>query len=96
MFARFCIVMFIPPVYEVYRGSIVFAFSVTTFVCLCVCKLFFSSKTSQDLLDLGITVNKNQGAEIYFCLLFLSFLFSISHSSLMNMENFVKDFSRTT
>ena len=34
----------IPPVYEVYRGYIVFAFSVCVcvcvFVCLCVCKLF--------------------------------------------------------
>ena len=29
--------IFIPPVYEVYRGYIVFAFSVTMFVCLCVC-----------------------------------------------------------
>ena len=38
----------IPPVYEVYRGYIVFAFSV------CVCVLtFFSSKISQQLLDLG-------------------------------------------
>ena len=27
----------IPPVYEVYRGYIVFAFSVTMFVCVCVC-----------------------------------------------------------
>ena len=32
----------IPPVYEVYRGYIVFAFSVTMFVCLCV--NFFSVK----------------------------------------------------
>ena len=45
--------IFIPPVYEVYRGYIVFAFSVTMFVCLCVCKLFFSSKISQELLDIG-------------------------------------------
>ena len=30
------LIFFIPPVYEVYRGYIVFAFS----VCLCVCKLF--------------------------------------------------------
>ena len=41
------------PVYEVYRGYIVFAFSVTMFVCVCVCKLFFPSKISQELLDLG-------------------------------------------
>ena len=40
--------IFIPPVYEVYRGYIVFAFS----VCLFVCKLFFPSKISQELLDL--------------------------------------------
>ena len=49
--------IFIPPVYEVYRGYIVFAFSVCVcvcvFVCLCVCKLFFPSKISQELLDLG-------------------------------------------
>ena len=45
----------IPPVYEVYRGYmyIVFAFSVCLFVCVCVCKLFFPSKISQELLDLG-------------------------------------------
>ena len=41
--------IFIPPVYKVYRGFIVFAFS----ICVCVCKLFFSSKISQELLDLG-------------------------------------------
>ena len=27
----------IPPVYEVYRGYIVFAFSVCVWVCVCVC-----------------------------------------------------------
>ena len=49
------------PQYEVYRGYIVFAFSVIMFVCLLVClsvglsvcKLFFSSKISQQLLGLG-------------------------------------------
>ena len=49
------------PRYEVYRGYIVFAFSVIMFVCLLVClsvglsvcKLFFSSKISQQLLGLG-------------------------------------------
>ena len=45
--------IFIPPVYEVYRGYIVFAFSVIMFVCLFVCKLFFPSKISQQLLGLG-------------------------------------------
>ena len=36
----------IPPVYEVYRGYIVFAFSVRMFVCLSVCLSvnFFSVK----------------------------------------------------
>ena len=41
------------PRYEVYRGYIVFAFSVIMFVCLSVCKLFFLSKISQQLLGLG-------------------------------------------
>ena len=45
----FLSIIFIPSVYEVYRGYIMFAFS----VCLCVCKLFFPSKISQELLDLG-------------------------------------------
>ena len=36
---------------------------------------------------------QNQGAEIYFCLLFL--FFSISQSNVMNIEIFVKDFSGT-
>ena len=38
---------------------------------------------------------QNQGAEIYFCLLFLFFIFSISHSNVINMEIFFKDFSGT-
>ena len=41
---------------EVYRGYIVFAFSVIMFVCLSVClsvNFFFSSKISQQLLGLG-------------------------------------------
>ena len=42
------------PRYEVYRGYIVFAFSVIMFVCLSVCKLFFPSKISQQLLGLGL------------------------------------------
>ena len=33
--------IFIPPVYEVYTGYIVFAFYIRMFVCLSVCKLFF-------------------------------------------------------
>ena len=41
------------PRYEVYRGYKVFAFSVIMFVCLFVCKLFFPSKISQQLLGLG-------------------------------------------
>ena len=42
----------IPPVNEVYRGYIVFAFSVRMFVCLSVCKKI-PSKISRKLLDLG-------------------------------------------
>ena len=49
--------VYLYPRYEVYRGYIVFAFSVIMFVCLSVClfvcKLFFSSKISQQLLGLG-------------------------------------------
>ena len=33
--------LIIPPAYEVYRGYIVFAFSVTMFVCLSVKKIFY-------------------------------------------------------
>ena len=46
----------IPPAYKVYRGYIVFVFSVIVCVCLCVCvcvNFFFSSKISQELLHLG-------------------------------------------
>ena len=39
-------IMIIPPVYEVYRGYIVFAFS----VCLCVCKLFFRQRFLRNYL----------------------------------------------
>ena len=38
---------------------------------------------------------QNQDAEIYFCLLFLFLLFSISQSNVMYMEIFVKDVSGT-
>ena len=43
--------IFIPPAYEVYRGYIVFAFSVC--VCVCVFVNFFLSKISRKVLDLG-------------------------------------------
>ena len=49
-------ILFLYPRYEVYRGYIVFAFSVIMFVCLFVClsvNFFFSSKISQQLLGLG-------------------------------------------
>ena len=39
---------------------------------------------------------QNQSAMIYFCLLFLFFLFTISRSNVMNVEIFVKHFSGTT
>ena len=52
-FKSLAFILFIPPVYEVYRGYIVFAFSVCVCVCVFVCKLFFPSKISQELLDLG-------------------------------------------
>ena len=39
---------------------------------------------------------QNHGAEINFCLFFLFSFFSISHSYVMNVEIFVKDFSGTT
>ena len=48
--------IYLYPRYEVYRGYIVFAFSVIMFVCLFVClsvNFFFSSKISQQLLGLG-------------------------------------------
>ena len=38
-----------PPVYEVYGGYIAFVFSVTMFVDVCGCKLYFLSKISQEL-----------------------------------------------
>ena len=49
-------IVFIPPVYEEYRGYVVFAFSVCVCVCVCVfvCKLFLSSKIPQQLLDLEV------------------------------------------
>ena len=39
---------------------------------------------------------QNQGAEIYVCLLSLSFPFFISHANVIDMEIFAKDFSGTT
>ena len=49
---RLSILLIIPPAYEVSRGYIVFAFSVTMFVCLSG-NFFFPSMISQKLLDLG-------------------------------------------
>ena len=44
----------IPPVCEVHRGYIVFAFSLCVCVCVCVCGVhFLLSMISQELLDLG-------------------------------------------
>ena len=48
--ARGLIFFIIPPVYEVYRGYIVFAFSVRMFVCLSVCKLFFRQRFLRNYL----------------------------------------------
>ena len=50
-----CHFVIITPAYEVYRGYIVFAFSVYMFVCVCACVFvnFFLSKISRKLLDLG-------------------------------------------
>ena len=47
--------LIISPAYEVYRGYIVFAFSVYKYVCVCACVFvnFFLSKISRKLLDLG-------------------------------------------
>ena len=57
MFVCLSVGLSVIPRYEVYRGYIVFAFSVIMFVCLSVglsvCKLFFLSKISKQLLDLG-------------------------------------------
>ena len=39
---------------------------------------------------------QNLGAMIYFCLLFLFFLFTISRFNVMNMKIFVKHFSGTS
>ena len=39
---------------------------------------------------------QKQGAENYFCLLFPFFLFTFSHSNVINMRIFVKDSSGTT
>ena len=50
----------------------------------------------QDNKDQVYYWKQNQDGEIYFCILFLFFTFSISHSNIMNMEIFVKDFSGTT
>ena len=48
--------IYTPGIYEVYRGYIVFEFSVKMFVCVCVCVCvltFFLSKISLELLDIG-------------------------------------------
>ena len=55
------------PRYEVYRGYIVFAFSVTMFVCLSVCNFFFfvkdfSATTWVRILKFG---TKLDGDELY-------------------------------
>ena len=67
------------PRYEVYRGYIVFAFSVIMFVCLSVClsvcKLFFPSKISQLDSDELYCVTKEQPHISYQSLyLFIYFL----------------------
>ena len=58
------------PVYEVYRGYVVFVFSVTMFVCVFVCKLFFiyfvkdfSGTTESRILKFGTNV----GYKLLYC-----------------------------
>ena len=58
-----CFDIIIPPVYEVYRGYIVFVFSVTMFVCVFMCKLLFltgfSGTTEPRILKFGTNVGYN-------------------------------------
>ena len=52
---KYIVFIFIPPVYKVYRGYIVFAFSVRMFVCLSV-NFFFRQRFLRNYLtkDFGI------------------------------------------
>ena len=50
---RFIAKVYLYPRYEVYRGYIVFAFSVIMFVCLFVCNVFYLSKICQQIRGLG-------------------------------------------
>ena len=49
----YCVTKKKQPQIALYPRYVIFAFSVTIFVCLSVCKLFFLSKISQQLLGLG-------------------------------------------
>ena len=60
--------IFIPPVYEVYRGYIVFAFSVC--VCVFVCKLFFFVKDfSGTTVPRILKFSTNIGYDKLYCVL---------------------------
>ena len=83
-----CLLFIVPPVYEVYRGYIVFVFSVS--MCVCFCKLFwrkffvtlFSGTERPTKLKLGTHVDsgqmyrvyQNQAASAYSSLYFFIFL----------------------
>ena len=82
--------LIIPPAYKVYRGYIVFAFSLTVFVCLCVNFLFYS-KISQEIWYKHwiwfVVLCKKQSASS--CLLFLLFV----HFSFSPIKCFITELS---
>ena len=59
-----CLLTFYTPRYEVYRGYIVFAFSVIMFVCLFVCNFFsvkdFSATTWVRILKFGTKLESDE------------------------------------
>ena len=77
------------PRYEVYRGYIVSDFSVIILVCLCVClsvcKLFFLSKISQQLLELRLW-------NLVQSLIVMSCLFSKKNSHILLISPFICSF----
>ena len=89
--------MYLYPPYEVYRGYIVFAFSVTMFVCLTVCKLFsvkvFFATSWVRILKFGTKLDSD---ELYCVAKTATYCLSVSlfvHFSFSPMGISVTDFS---
>ena len=90
--------LFITPVYEVYRGYIVFVFSITVFVCV-LCKLLFIKDFSGTTEPRILKFRTNVGYNLLYCVKDIQpsdtyhFLYKICPFFFLPIKLFVTEFS---